>query len=558
MNSPHCLWAAIGLLLLAFVRVDAQETARSADPPRLVVLLAIDQLASWVLEDALPHLGDSGLKRIAREGASFPRCSFRHTCTFTGPGHATIGTGATPSAHGIVGNTWHDPTISKARYCCDDAEMRLLPGPEGVPGRSPKWLTAPTLGDTLKAHLGGRSQVVGLSWKDRSSILMTGRSADLALWIDYERGLLQTSSYYVKETPRFVHAINEVRPWDRYFGQDWVRAAPDSAFAGLTDERFFEMTSPGGNRSLPRRIHGGRASPGPSYYTQLGSSPFANEFLFEIAKTTIATLELGKDEFPDLFAFSISATDIIGHGCGPKSVEVRDMLWRVDVLIAGFLQFLDNEIGSGRYALVLSSDHGIAPVPETLKPLRIAAGRGGLVLRAAKAANAALVARFGPAPQDLEKWVRAYDDTSIFLHQSALRAAGHDLELASRTAADGAAGAEGIAIAIATQDLLRGLHPDDRVFKDLARSVVPSRTGDVQILKAPYWLEGVAATTHGSAWNYDQEVPLLVMGPGLRKGCVSDAEVTPGAGVVILSKMLRIPAPARAYDALPTGVFESR
>ena len=64
-------------------------------PPQLIVMVSVDQLASWVLEAGLPHCpDDGGLKRLLAEGTSFDECTFAHGCSETVPGHATLGTGA--------------------------------------------------------------------------------------------------------------------------------------------------------------------------------------------------------------------------------------------------------------------------------------------------------------------------------------------------------------------------------------------------------------------------------------------------------------------------------
>ena len=38
----------------------------------------------------------------------FPNARYRYGSTFTGPGHASIGTGRPPTESGIVGNTWFE------------------------------------------------------------------------------------------------------------------------------------------------------------------------------------------------------------------------------------------------------------------------------------------------------------------------------------------------------------------------------------------------------------------------------------------------------------------
>jgi predicted AlkP superfamily pyrophosphatase or phosphodiesterase len=68
----------------------------------------------------------------------------------------------------------------------------------------------------------------------------------------------------------------------------------------------------------------------------------------------------------------------------------------------------------------------------------------------------------------------------------------------------------------------------------LADGYFPGRSGDLFIVPKPYWLmdrtpAGKArsyGTSHGAPYNYDQNVPLLFMGFGIKHGEYFD-EVTP-------------------------------
>ena len=72
------------------------------------------------------------------------------------------------------------------------------------------------------------------------------------------------------------------------------------------------------------------------------------------------------------------------------------------------------------------------------------------------------------------------------------------------------------------------------------------------------WLDGATPASHGTPYDYDREVPFLAMGPGLRPGHSSNAEVTPGIGVVLAARLLGIPPPSKAVDSVPDGVWKSR
>ena len=484
-------------------------------------------------------------------------CAFAHAVTYTGPGHATIGTGATPALHGIIGNGWIEPATGKYVYCVADAVAKAPKGIIGSVPVSPTLLLAPTLGDTMKAHLGKNARVVSLSWKDRAAVLMGGHAADLAAWFTAADGLLRTSTWYGPEAPGWLVRFNAQKPCDAYFGRIWNRIGPAEAYAGLVDERAFEVPDVAGNRTLPRRLDGKLKIPGPAFYRQLNGSPMANDVLLDAVQAALKGMALGQDDVPDLLCIGFSANDLVGHINGPRSVEVRDITLRTDRQIARLLKLLDERVGVGRYAVILSADHGIAPAPMGLHPLKVQTGQGFLTVKCAQAANRALTEEFGKPPEGFSSWVVKGSVLDIYLQRQALATAKIDVVRAQDLVARAVRRVRGISAAVGLERALRNQHPQDRVHRALACSAHPARSADVLVAVAPYWLPlfGVAAS-HGSAWSYDQEVPLLMMGPGIKRGYRSPTSVTPGAGVVVAAQLLGIPKPAMAQDDLPVDVLK--
>ena len=97
------------------------------------------------------------------------------------------------------------------------------------------------------------------------------------------------------------------------------------------------------------------------------------DLLFDTAEAALTGERLGVDEVPDLLAISVSSHDLAGHAWGQESWERLDLLLRLDRRIGEFLDRLDRTIGSDRYAVVLTSDHGGVPMVERTRERR----RGG-------------------------------------------------------------------------------------------------------------------------------------------------------------------------------------
>src|SRR5206468_8219693 len=121
--------------------------------------------------------------------------------TITGPGHASIGTGYTPSQSGIVGNDWYDRTTGKTVYCVAD--------PRAVGGFSPVNLQSDSLGDRLQDAFPG-ARVYGVAVKDRAAILMAGRKATAAYWFTGKTGF--TSSSYYRSNTALLSSFNDTLP----------------------------------------------------------------------------------------------------------------------------------------------------------------------------------------------------------------------------------------------------------------------------------------------------------------------------------------------------------
>src|SRR5689334_21590887 len=71
-------------------------------PPRLVVVIAVDQLRADYLDRFRAWFGPGGFNRFFRTGAVYPRARYVHVTTETCPGHAVMLTGSYATVNGIV------------------------------------------------------------------------------------------------------------------------------------------------------------------------------------------------------------------------------------------------------------------------------------------------------------------------------------------------------------------------------------------------------------------------------------------------------------------------
>ena len=77
----------------------------------------------------------------------------------------------------------------------------------------------------------------------------------------------------------------------------------------------------------------------------------------------------------------------------------------------------------------------------------------------------------------------------------------------------------GVAQVYSRDELTHPSGVEDPIRQQLANGYVPSRSGDFAIVLSWYWLVGVVNNAnHGSSYQYDTRVPILLAGPGIVRG----------------------------------------
>src|SRR5262245_19320798 len=147
---------------------------RSADPPRLVILISMDQMRADYF-DRFANEFTGGLQRLSRDGMVCGSADLNYACSETGPGHASLATGSYPHTHGILANEWPDRRTQTQVYCVGDTSAKPVAGEGGK--ASPVNLTVTALGDWLKAA-SPQSKVISVAAKDRAAVLMGGQRPD--------------------------------------------------------------------------------------------------------------------------------------------------------------------------------------------------------------------------------------------------------------------------------------------------------------------------------------------------------------------------------------------
>jgi predicted AlkP superfamily pyrophosphatase or phosphodiesterase len=507
-----------------------------AERPQLVVVVSIDQFPYEYLERMQANFAPDGLfRRLLDQGALYTQCHHGHAYTITGPAHSVFLTGTFPMQTGIVENDWFDRVTGKRVYCVSDDNSPMVGGPGN--GMSPKNLMVGTLGDVMKLTW-PEARVFGVALKDRASILMTGHSANAAYWFHSNSGNWVTSEYYRKDLPQFLRVYNESTAVEAYAGQKWELLLPKEKYVlHYPDDAEFENPNSSLGRAFPHPLPD---QPGTLYYDQVTKTPWGNDITLSVAKLLVMDEKLGLGAAPDMLAINLSTNDYIGHAFGPYSLEVQDITYRTDRQLGEFFKFVEQHLRGRPWVLALSSDHGVAPIPEHAKKMGLPAARDPLGdLRAFRdQLEAKLQAEFGKSDKS---YVQSFDYGDIYLQRDLPQLQGSNFSSAQKVVRNWLVGHSAIGAAFTRDELLAGNAPGG-IALQFQRTFNPERSGDVLFALKPYMISGKTPATHGSPWKYDSHVPLAFVGSMIRPGRFPRT-VTPAAMAPTLARLLQIESP---------------
>ncbi len=479
------------------------------DAPKVVVGIVVDQMCYDYLYRFYPQFGKDGFKRLMDKGTHFRNVTYNYVPTYTGPGHASIYTGTTPSNHGIVANEWHYRPFNREVNCVEDTTVSTVGSTSDYGKRSPYFLRSNTITDQLKLTYPG-SKVIGVSIKDRSAILPAGHLSDGSYWYDYATGNFITSTFYKKVLPPWVAKFNERQLVSKYISQPWNLLKDSACYTYIKQDDSPYEGLVGGKASPVFPYDFSKATP-TDQLNLFTIMPAANTFLTDFAIDAISKEQLGKHATTDFLTISYSTPDIAGHTFGPYSLEMEDMYFRLDQELARLFQTLDQEIGKGQYVVFLTADHAVVPVPQFLKDHQLP---GGYLFLKDKidTLRAACTKEFG------KDHLNTIENDNVYLNDNVL---GTELEqqVIAFFKAEISKWTE-VKRVYTKEELLS--KTSENWQQMVASGYDKERSGELIFILQPGYLPKTAdtpgshkGTSHGSAFNYDTHVPVLFYGKGI-------------------------------------------
>jgi hypothetical protein len=349
---------------------------RRRGTPRLLVTLIWDGAGSNVLEewpDDWPNL-----RSLIPQGAWIEAANVGSSPTSTAQIHATIGTGVFPRVHGVVGHALRiDGRIEAPWTTGPDVMLRPTLADryaESTDRRSVTGMLA-----SVPIHLGMLGK--GAAWRgnDRPPVVL--RAAADAETLGAE-GPAWNLPELLQRWYRFPPYANRLPALATYFDAvDGRDGATDGLWegAGLGDEV----------------LEGGVESPAViPYQTRL-----VEEF--------ITREGFGADGVPDLLYLNYKVIDMVGHIWSLNSRQMRDTIRMQDEHLAVLIHILNRDVGEGRWAMVMTSDHGSTPDPEVSGAFQISSGK------LAQAIDDTFRTDEGPVVELLKR-------TEVFVHEDRL------------------------------------------------------------------------------------------------------------------------------------------
>jgi predicted AlkP superfamily pyrophosphatase or phosphodiesterase len=516
----------IKIILLSISLISTQVFAIT-QKPKLIVVISIDQFRTDYLQKYsslfIPAQSGNkigGFNYLMQKGAYFSHAEYGLLQNMTGPGHATILTGSFAYQNGIANNDWFDEETQKYVYCTEDQSKKTVGAIVNNPhvGTSPKNLNATTFGDELK-NAYPNSKVVSVALKDRSSILMGGHRADIALWFDLQSFQWVSSEYYLpnKKLPSWLEAINSnlkkqvgsAIVWEKQLDKN-TKLNPHVPASKYTEDM---------GANFPHK-------------TKLGSLtsllfPIGINMPVNVATQAIDEYKLGQTNNTDVLAISFSNHDYVGHQFGTESDEIKETTALEDKAISDLLNHINKKVPGGieNTWIVLTADHGVTDNPRILKANKIPAGILNQEI-IAEEMEKHLTLKYG---KSLYKWILEPSELNFFINKKAIKEKRLDLVKVQDELANYISSKKeiltGIAHIFSGADVKRRTLPPGQFEKQILRTYYTGRSGDVVMIQKPNFILAYGSTTHMSGYAYDRYVPIIFAGKPFKSGTFAGGEV---------------------------------
>ena len=497
-------------LCLPFISLSQGHTTISANTPRMVIGIVIEDFNPDYIERYWDKFGEGGFQRIFSRGFICANHHYDNLLQRPSVNMATLATGTIPARHGIVNDIWIDRLKNKEVKAIYD-DFYTTVGSDSKEGeRSAMKLMTPTLGDQLKLISKGRSRIFSIALNDISAVLAAGHAADGAYWLDKTCGKMISSSYFVETYPKWAFDYNGFKMADNYLGMNWTYLKESITYTeSISDAQLKETGYFGKYNSFPYDLNKLKKESGGSYKI-LKTTPWGNTLVKDFALQMIPKEQLGYDLIPDLLTVVFSSMDYERYSFGPFSVEMEDTYMRLDKDLAELLKYLESGYGTDNLLIYLTGLTSISYPADYLKEkYRMTAG----IFNPESAI--ALLKSYLNIKYGTENWIELFTNQQIYLDRELLEKKKINLKEMQINVASFLSQFEGIAFAKAACELEADNFPGGPL-ESFQNNFHIKRSGDVLIRYEDGWQP--KDKFNPLDYTDNNQVPLVWYGAGISKG----------------------------------------
>jgi predicted AlkP superfamily pyrophosphatase or phosphodiesterase len=505
-------------LILLFLVVGFTSFSQSAAPanalarPKLVVGIVVDQMRWDYLYRYYDRYGSGGFKRLLSGGFSCDNTMINYVPSVTGVGHTVVFTGSVPAISGIVGNDWVEQLTGRTLYCTSDSTVQGVGGVSDYEGRmSPRNLLITTVTDELRMATNFQSRVVGVSLKDRASILPAGHSANAAFWLEDASGNFISSSYYMSELPAWATHFNQRKLIDSFVSGGWNTLYPISTYKQSDQDNVpYEGRFSGEQQTtFPHNVQQAYTASKASFR----NTPYGNSFTLAFAKAAIDGYELGRGKATDFLTINFASTDGVGHMFGTNSIEIEDTYLRLDKNLEDLFKTLDAKVGKDQWLVFLTADHGAAHAVGYMKEHNLP-GDYFSTASFVDSLNRQLNQKF-----QSENLVRSISNDKVNFDLNKIFSSSLDFDAIKSFVVEFLRRQPGVAMAVDIDKVGASAIPEP-IRTMIANGYYYKRCGSVQIIPNAGLLDSYYRTGTGhSRWNpYDTHIPFILYGWHIPQG----------------------------------------
>jgi len=476
--------------------------------PRITVVVIIDQLAYEYLPKLKCYLRH-GLRFFLDRSVEFKNAYYPHGMPSTSTGHTALNTGTYADTHGIIGNRWYDITGKVVRSDQDDSDDAGVFSPDGGTykyGKSGRNILVDGISDqfVLKSTPCKQKRAYSVSLKSRASVA-TANKLGKAIWFDEHSGNFTSSKAYFDELPCWLKNFNKRKNLAGLSQIPWPLAYPCKekpyCFYEIDNYKYSSLKKPLAGTTITLN-HKGKDP-----FALFEITPYANQVVFNLAHAVVQDHACNHKCDDLLLWVCLSSLDKLGHLFGPDSKEVIDMIYHLDKQLMCFMDSIKKLIHNRDILWVVTSDHGVCPIPEIMKDQGIpGAGRVRSDLLIDEM-NGMAKEQF-----EVEGLIAKAKTPALFLNYEKLN--GLKIEQQNQVINNFTSylmQQPGIK-AVWTYDQLVNLNvlPTDHAYF-FKRQLYPGRSGQIIIQTQPYvqLTDHDTGTSHCTPYEYDTHVPLM-------------------------------------------------